>query len=43
MLHLLERLHNDRFRLLMGRYLPQWQLIRDELNREPLAHEDWDY
>jgi hypothetical protein len=41
--HLLERLHNDRFKSLMNMYLPQWQLIRDELNREPLAHEDWDY
>ena len=41
--HLLERHHNDHFRLLLGRYLPQWQLIRDELNREPLAHEDWEY
>jgi predicted metal-dependent hydrolase len=43
MVHLLERLHNDRFRALMNQYLPQWQLIRDELNREPLAHEDWEY
>jgi predicted metal-dependent hydrolase len=43
MVHLLERLHNDRFRALMNQYYPQWQLIRDELNREPLAHEDWDY
>jgi predicted metal-dependent hydrolase len=43
MVHLLERLHTDRFRALMNQYLPQWQLIRDELNREPLAHEDWEY
>ncbi len=43
MMHLLERLHNDRFRALMNQYLPQWELIRDELNREPLAHEDWEY
>jgi len=27
----------------MNHFLPQWQLIRDELNREPLAHEDWEY
>jgi len=27
----------------MNYFLPQWQLIRDELNREPLAHEDWEY
>jgi predicted metal-dependent hydrolase len=43
MMHLLERQHNDRFRSLMDNYLPDWQLLRDELNREPLAHEDWDY
>ncbi len=43
MVHLLERLHNDRFRTLISQYLPQWLLIRDELNREPLAHEDWEY
>jgi predicted metal-dependent hydrolase len=43
MMHLQERLHNDRFRALMNQALPQWQSIRDELNREPLAHEDWEY
>lgn len=43
MVHLLERLHNDRFRSLMDQFLPQWQFLRDELNREPLAHEDWSY
>lgn len=43
MTHLLERLHNERFRGWMDRFLPQWQFLRDELNREPLAHEDWIY
>ena len=43
MAHLLERLHNDRFRALMNQFLPQWQFVRDELNHEPLAHEDWEY
>ena len=43
LVHLLERHHNDRFRALMNQFLPGWQLIRDELNREPLAHEDWEY
>ena len=43
MVHLLERLHNDRFKALMSQYLPQWQMIREELNREPLAHEEWEY
>lgn len=43
MVHLLERDHNDRFRELMNRFLPQWRTYRDELNRAPLAHEDWEY
>jgi predicted metal-dependent hydrolase len=43
MVHLQERLHNDHFRALMNQALPQWQSIRDDLNREPLAHEDWEY
>lgn len=43
MVHLLERTHNDRFRELMDNFLPQWRTYRDELNRAPLAHEDWQY
>ncbi|MCG9130324.1 M48 family metallopeptidase [Candidatus Poribacteria bacterium] len=43
MVHLLERDHNDRFRELMDRFLPQWRTYRDTLNRAPLAHEDWAY
>ena len=43
MVHLLERAHNDRFRKLMDAHLPQWRNYRDELNRAPLAHEDWGY
>ncbi|MCZ7554617.1 MAG: M48 family metallopeptidase [Anaerolineales bacterium] len=43
MVHLLERHHNDRFIGLMDKFLPSWRLLRDELNREPLAHEHWDY
>ena len=43
MVHLLERTHNDRFRELMDRFLPQWRTYRDTLNRAPLAHEDWTY
>lgn len=41
--HLLERQHNERFRAVMDRFLPHWQFLRDELNREPLAHETWGY
>ena len=43
MTHLLERHHNDRFRELMDTYLPQWRSYRDELNRAPLAYENWRY
>lgn len=43
MVHLLERHHNERFRSYMDQLLPQWRSFRDELNRAPLSHEDWDY
>ena len=43
MVHLLERTHNDRFRELMDKFLPQWGAYRDALNRAPLAHESWKY
>lgn len=43
MVHLLERHHNDRFLALMDKFLPNWRLIREELNREPLAYEHWVY
>jgi predicted metal-dependent hydrolase len=43
LVHLIERRHNDHFRELMDRHLPQWRIYRDELNRAPLSHEDWSY
>ncbi len=43
MVHMLERHHNERFRDLMDRLLPSWRLCREELNRAPLAHEEWRY
>ena len=43
MVHLIERRHNARFRELMDRFMPQWRMHRDELNRAPLAHADWRY
>ena len=43
MAHLLEPTHNARFVALMDRYLPNWRLLRDELNRFPLAHVTWEY
>ena len=43
MVHLRERHHNERFQAWMDRLMPHWRLYRDELNRQPLAHEDWRY
>ncbi|MGN8084876.1 M48 family metallopeptidase [Ralstonia sp. 22086] len=39
--HLTERHHNERFAALMDQHLPHWRMHREELNRAPLAHEDW--
>lgn len=41
--HLHERHHNDRFLERMEALMPTWRVHRDELNRAPLAHEDWTY
>lgn len=43
LIHLLERLHNDRFLSLMNKFMPNWKQYRDELNRMPLAHAEWEY
>ena len=43
MVHCLERHHNERFRERMDEFMPSWRLRRDELNRAPLAHEEWGY
>ena len=41
--HLIEPTHNARFVALMNRYLPHWKQLRDELNRAPLGHVEWEY
>ncbi len=43
MIHLSATHHDDKFHALMDQHLPQWRLLRDELNRAPLAHENWGY
>jgi predicted metal-dependent hydrolase len=43
MAHLFERHHNDRFRKLMDKYLPNWRVLQQTLNRSPLAHAGWGY
>lgn len=39
--HYFERNHGERFTKLMDKNLPDWRARRDELNRAPLAEEDW--
>lgn len=41
MVHFLERNHGEAFVAHMDRFLSGWRLRRDELNRAPLAHEEW--
>lgn len=43
LIHLLERHHNQRFRSLMDKHMPNWRERRDLLNSLPLAYEDWSY
>ena len=43
MIHLLERHHNDRFRFLIEKFLPQWKFYKEELNRLPVSHGEWSY
>ena len=43
MVHHQERHHTDHFRDRMDTLLPSWRLLREELNRAPLAHEEWKY
>jgi len=43
LVHLLERRHNDHFTELMDRFMPQWRLYKEALNRLALGHETWGY
>jgi len=43
MVHLLERLHNDRFVTYMDEFMPQWRHCQDELNKAPLAYAQLGY
>ncbi len=43
MVHFLGRRHDDRFRERMETLMPSWRHFRAELNRAPLAHEEWRY
>lgn len=39
--HFFERRHSDFFVELLDSRLPNWRIARDELNSQPLAHEEW--
>lgn len=41
--HLIEPSHSERFIALMDRHMPRWRVVKAELNREPLSHEEWDH
>lgn len=41
--HLLERHHNERFRSIMNKHMPNWREHRNLLNSLPLAYDDWQY
>lgn len=43
LVHLVEPTHNARFIELMDKYMPHWKMLREELNRAPLGHVEWDY
>jgi len=43
MVHLLERLHNDRFVIYMDEFMPRWRRCQDELNKTPLAYANLGY
>ena len=41
--HLIEPTHSNRFLALMDKFMPHWRQIKDELNRLPVRHEEWDH
>lgn len=41
--HLIEPTHSNRFLTLMDKFMPHWRQIKDELNRLPVRHEEWDH
>ncbi|OPY88322.1 MAG: hypothetical protein A4E71_00533 [Smithella sp. PtaU1.Bin162] len=43
MVHLIERRHNSIFTAYLNKIMPQWKSYKEELNRAPLGHVNWDY
>jgi predicted metal-dependent hydrolase len=43
MLHFLVPDHSEGFVALLDNHLPQWRIVRQTLNEEPLAHAEWSF
>ncbi len=43
LVHLLERKHNNRFVAFMDEFMPKWRFYKEQLNRLPFSHIDWNY
>jgi predicted metal-dependent hydrolase len=43
LVHLHERRHNQRFKDILDRCMPNWRVRQKTLNSSPLAHEEWEY
>lgn len=43
LIHLHERHHNEHFKKLLDKFMPNWKARQKLLNKSPLAHEDWEY
>lgn len=43
MIHLLQPTHNRDFVALIDQFMPKWKFYRDNLNRLPVRHENWEY
>jgi predicted metal-dependent hydrolase len=41
--HLLEPTHNSHFVALMDHFMPKWRFYKDQLNKLPVRHVNWDY
>lgn len=41
--HLLEPTHNSHFVALMDQFMPKWRFYKDQLNKLPVRHVNWDY
>lgn len=43
LVHFFEPHHGERFVMLMDKLMPPWRHYKDELNRHPLGHQNWNY